>query len=1033
MDRDRNKSREGNCDDESKPLITPGSAPVRPTPPCDPAITPATPTMRPPSSVQPPAPTLRRPDTIDIGNDEVVVTCADDYPGSEEGPPLPLGANAVVAAGTITAPFRIQTITGITAGKLDYIAGLQAADPAGILTTLAAGAATISSTFLLPLSVAQELFDAYTAVKDQVNASATAEALTLLSCAWPNEEVVVSCEIERPSDGDAVDGPTNPITVAAATYSSPVSQEDANRIARTAALLQLECSYLSDEVTVVCGDKDPNHADLNPGQPNEETGGTLGAETPSSPGPVWPGTPGRNRINQVTLTAGYISSAVSKAEANLLATSAALALLDCFYRNAGDPGGVSCDPACTGGSSGDWETGTGGSNVSIPAGIAASTVSWEAAAAAAASMVSSILTCVHVSDPVEVDCTDLEVDLEVYSQLAGGLITLVLNEDLSPTYTVSLPAGVVVFPCGPVDGQDQANDAARAIALAALECVYCSPAIPGRCPLPSTDTRPPIDASNYSVDRTLGVEADQVCGSTPYEVVSRLDSIGLTPLVPDPDPDPEAETCSYGNTDLVISCDGAGGTLSLTAWYGKLDVYNAWDQDTVTMVRDSYFANSLEAADNLAIQVAAVILNCRYSSTQEVCCPSNPCTRGDFRLRDSFGIPISGAPLPPKWRVIVEGGTGPEPPPAETFTDECDPETNPGEDPAETVTYQIVDVAPCNEATGESYIDLADAEANARAAALAELECSYTNYSRNSSSSCGGGQATASGDSYYISEGTYVSEWGSTASANMMAEQAIQAFSLCYPEIGASIGYAFGGVQGGTAKIGKVCGMDCETKSGKLIDYDPFEDALDNECCFVGKLTCENGEPKVEIVKLANQAEMDALVNSSAAVYVPIGCRKNDGVIRQDAFGMLQFDWCDDDLKSHPFKLLYRSTDQPPSWYVEPILSTIMDGTDGPLIPIAGLDLSRWGSTDVSVRVVLDGLAPLNCEVVLGKFPEIELDGEGGQYAAVLYVGRVEANPDGITFKFTQAIDTAQVLTHGFYQGIIVRKFATAPAQLPAA
>jgi len=976
---DRDKRIVSSCGDVTPDAGTPLlPLPTRQQSKCDPPP-PAVPVPRiTPSPTSPDAAPAKTAETIDAASYALTVTCADDYPGSELGPPYPQGASVTMIEGFRTSPFRFQLVDSLPVSRREYAASLMEQDKPAVVAALDAGASAVAALLKISFDVATDIVAAYEAARTLATDLARGTALAALSCRWGNAGITVSCIGTRPGDGVAATGPNNPITVAPNSFFSPNSQDEADAAANSAAVSDLVCVYPNTEVTVSCSDA--GHPALDPGQPDVQTGGVMGEETLVSPGPEYPGITGRRRINRAVVAAGLVNSETSATDAQTRAEFLALAQLDCFYIN--EPSSVTC-PATNGTLEGNWDTQDTGNFLDVPQAIAGSETSWADAKAQAEALASTLLDCVIKSEAITVTCDDLydTAALTVTSELAGGDILLALNVVGSPVYTVTLPSGAVVLPDSST--QAAANAAAESIALSALECLICSPEVPGRCSTPSADTRPPLDELAFSTDRTMGVELAQVCGATPEEVVSVIDAVGLTPK----EVDPENPTCTFGNVALTVSCDGAGATFDLGAWQGRPDVYNKWDQTSVTIAAGAYLAATLEAANDSAIQVASVVLNCRYFATSTATCPDDPDTRGDYRTCNSFGEFIIDPKPAPIWRT-EDGDT--------------------------------TDVPPSISASAESYVSMAEADSLASLSATAALSCPYTNYAMVSPANpCRKGQTYRGSTTYSVDAGVYVSEWGSTAAANMMAEQAVVPSIECSDNISGLIDAVGGSVQGGGAKIGRICGLeDCDPKPGDSVTFDSV--TLQEDTCYHLAVTCDGTTTKATI-EVGTAASAGG--SNATTVRVDLGCYL-DGETTQEALGAIQIDWCPDDGgEPHAFRMSVSADGT--TWKVGSEYSSITRDDTKANLPVAGLGDPLTGVGNVYIQVVITSGAIGTASVVVStpSLDEVVFSPSdpADQIFANLFVGRMEGTPGAFVPK--QAIRNATMLSRGFESSALVWHF----------
>ena len=138
----------------------------------------------------------------------------------------------------------------------------------------------------------------------------------------------------------SVGHPAKPSTVLAGTYTSSVSQAEANRFAVVAALSALDCRYASVRVEALCGDTlaqydlDTTPAILTGTGEGKLDGVSVVHEKSTG-----------NPCNPATVLAAAYTSQVSQEEANRFAVLDALGRLNCYYYNNNEPEASECPVA----------------------------------------------------------------------------------------------------------------------------------------------------------------------------------------------------------------------------------------------------------------------------------------------------------------------------------------------------------------------------------------------------------------------------------------------------------------------------------------------------------------------------------------------------------------------------------------------------------------------------------------------------------------------------------------------------------------
>lgn len=503
----------------------PNRPPTRPVEPCQaPEEVPAQAFFTPEGCpVVPPAPDAI-PDPLIFENEELTLHCAD----IENGPPD--GSPVTIPAGTYTERVFFQNIANITTAQLTFIAGQSAAVMSLVKDPLTS---TEDVRQLLQLEMAQaiELVSSRTAVIALLAAKTLTAAQNSLDCVWHNEEISIACAAGAFTAAPAGQESRvrNPVVIAAGTYSSPVSQADANARATTAATAALRCLWGNTEQVADCVTDLGFAEDV----PVDET---------------LEGVASRLRVGSVVVPANSFFSDISLADANNLAKTAAVGSLVCFYINAAqaatcppDENGVAAtiEPAPSGGSA---STHAQGNPMTVPAGFIESALSTADANGQAITLAQSLLNCYWVNDEQTATCPNREYNGEEYEP-----------SGTSPVLTVTIPAGEVVS----FVSKAAANSEALVRAQLGLDCLYCNKQVDPKCPPADfTINVLPIPLSeiddSWSLSATLGAPAGLFCTADPAEAQSVAESLGGVPVPVVTPP----EDCSYGNDPVVASCVG---------------------------------------------------------------------------------------------------------------------------------------------------------------------------------------------------------------------------------------------------------------------------------------------------------------------------------------------------------------------------------------------------------------------------------------------------------------------------------------------
>lgn len=473
----------------------------------------------------PPADSLPPLTPIRVLNDEVSLRCG-DLPGQGG-----FGPEVVINGGALVENVWLQAFN-LNSSQVRYVATL----PDDVLQGLAAPTVTaeqIAETLKVSLAIATDIKDELEVARAAVQDNARTEAAARQDCQFGNAELVLTCPAGAVLTGAAPDA-FNPVTVAAGTVLSRISQEAADQDARQRAEGQLVCRWVNAAITVTC-------QDLGFPDPVDNADGTVGT---------------------VTIAAGLFVSALSQADADAQARAEAASRLNCLYGNTelvlscGDVDadlyeGVDGTPATPA----DVSRGETGNPVRVPARTFTSAISQQDADQQARTAALAALQCRWSNDPVTVNCPAQEYEGVSYPA-----------SDKSPVPTTTVDAGTVFSDLS----KDDANELALRQAEFSLDCLYCNPEIPPRCIPESVKDRPdyrvPIPQEwvtpEWSVDATAGTAAGTVCGRNIEEVIPVAEQLSrvVFPV--------SSSKCRYINDELKVGCiqgtDVAGKFDSVT-------------------------------------------------------------------------------------------------------------------------------------------------------------------------------------------------------------------------------------------------------------------------------------------------------------------------------------------------------------------------------------------------------------------------------------------------------------------------------------
>lgn len=534
---------------------------VKPVNPCIPGTLRKEPELRDPEEEFVEIPETRVPGPIVVGNRTVIKEC----------PPGSVGAPSIVAAGTHTEEVLIPVIITLEDSVLNYIAREE--KEIEIAELLAAGELTIErlvEASKMPYSAAEELLRYLVSTQDSLTSSAESEALFALHCLWYNKELELTCESEYGmwdvATRDDYEKANPVVIVPAGMFSSEISQEAADKLARDYALSKLVCLFVNDPQEANClelGYTEPVPVDLYPA-----------AE----------GLP--LRIGSFVVEKGAFVSSKSKADANTKAKNYATQQLECFYINeqiyehcvSGLARNRGINPLEEPARVADVESRTFGQSVIVPTGFFTSRISTEDATTMAQELANSLLECCFINRPITVECGPYET-----TDPLGNPIYVLPSKVASPVFSVEIEAGRVIG-CE-VDGATQESVDAEALALTegVLQCYYCNNKILPSCvpdwvrqacdggllveredgstylytlPVPLDVTQEIInpytgeveDTSKWSTEATVGIEADAICAME-WEQTQQLAQSSALITIRD-----IVEDCPYVNDEFIVAC-----------------------------------------------------------------------------------------------------------------------------------------------------------------------------------------------------------------------------------------------------------------------------------------------------------------------------------------------------------------------------------------------------------------------------------------------------------------------------------------------
>jgi hypothetical protein len=557
---------------------------------------------------------------VSVGNTEITRTCL-QLPGTTASI---LGDAVTAAAGQLDVVVYFSGIEDITLLQRQHLATISqgALDTWPNLT-----AAQIAEAGQLTLAQATALLAAFSSAQAQADSNATALALSQLECRYENVEQIAEC----PNDADVGEGVPE-VVIAAGAYASQISQADADAQAQAAAEAGLRCVWSNAAQSTSCAatglpaipDNDDNDPvdfaydpDANP-QPDPDA-----------------------QVNTATVPAGTVLSVVSKDDANATAAALALSFLNCFYLNEEKTG------SCVAGYAGSSAIST------VPGGSVTSRESVSAANTQAQAIADAQTVCRYANTVQTFTCDDPDNPSYDLGKDAGGDYQLASPQapvGASLRYSVTVGAGDIVSDVSVED----ANQQAKTLALAQLECAWCNDAVGAVC-------APPLVTS--SIDETDGTAADTYCASS-YLLAQEL-AVAAAAVTKRAKVE-GSPTCRYENEAVRATCypeavpevgDVSKYTALEAAAKGALSSTSA-SQFIIVSKGAIVSVVSAAAATETAKNIALAQLDCFWENNEQFCPTTEDPVTEETVIDPETGFPFldPGTGLPFK----VHGNPVPE-------------------------------------------------------------------------------------------------------------------------------------------------------------------------------------------------------------------------------------------------------------------------------------------------------------------------------------------------------------------------------------
>ena len=523
--------------------------------PCDPA----TPAVEQPFQTPPGIPDRltaqpASPPILSVGNGPKKADCPDST----------FGAPVVIPTGTIVFEFDCnELVPALTPSQLNYL------DQLDLSNLILQSAEQLGDHLKLTPAQASMLSSVLAGLQLEADTQADALAYDSLNCVWRNTRQEAACPPGALTTGAYADA-SNPVVIAAGAVESSVSQSDADEKAMALAQQDLNCWWGNSSVSRRCED--------------------LGFQTVGSD--ATPRPDGSRRVGAYTVAANQFFSASDQDEANQQAKDYADSQLSCFFINnavrADCPAGTSSQKTLRL-ISGSSEMSPAG-HVVIESGFLTSGLSTEDATAQADLLAKSLLDCFWNNPEVSDVCPDVVFEGETYEPRGDTKVVI--------------PAGTLK---SYVDAKD-AEEQAKALAKSQLNCIYCNKEIK------------PVCLIEGSLDTTTGVPAGLYCSENPGEaqdMAAGLAGIPVRIIVSG-----ENVNCTFGNDAMQASCtDGGLNAFPANAAGLSPHSYPAPGQK-IYMSANSVIVSSLDGgskavANKQALAILRGLLNCFFENEKQ--------------------------------------------------------------------------------------------------------------------------------------------------------------------------------------------------------------------------------------------------------------------------------------------------------------------------------------------------------------------------------------------------------------------------------
>jgi len=555
------------------------------------------------------------------------------------------GTSVTTPVGLFTDSVDWRTIPRITESKLDYISKLL---PATQESAILMSPTDLEETFKLSTTQATYFRAFIDAKLSDLNAIAYVQTELSLRCYWQNEFQDADCPAAKLITSLGVT--SYEIVAGDSRFHSYNSQEEANALAYTAALAELECWYGNDALQVDCGDE--GFPDLVPGNIHvDSVGGDIDNTVTTSTGP---GLDTTIQVGVVTVEA--LDTRFASRSGAVTATDAArvyaISLLECRYRNALRSATCAVN---TGPDEApitiDLQPGTPYGNlgqvVNVLPDYTVSEISQIDADGLAATLAGSLLDCYYSNPEVTATCGNIPIGPEEAPVIYIPNETVTVDRHGALAYSNTIPANTTRSYISKQEAEDQAD----ALAAATLYCMYCSKEIDPLC-----------DSTPSSLSLTLGMVEGALCGPDPASIQEEAKALARIPVV-------EGDLCEYGNDEVVGACvAGAGidasrfpeGTAGVaTGVYPPLGETVVIPANTIVVADAAINAAAAKANANAQAEALALaVMDCFYTNNDVTLECAQPVVNDNFTLHTSSAkYPEGGPDASPFGTIFIKKDT----------------------------------------------------------------------------------------------------------------------------------------------------------------------------------------------------------------------------------------------------------------------------------------------------------------------------------------------------------------------------------------